>query len=97
MKTSTEELLAFVTVVNTGSFTAAADQLGQTVSGISRSMSRLEEKLATTLLHRTTRRLALTEEGELFLAQARQILAAIEDAEEQNLTASPATRWHPAD
>ena len=85
MKTSTEELLAFVTVVNTGSFTAAADQLGQTVSGISRSMSRLEEKLATTLLHRTTRRLALTEEGELFLAQARQILAAIEDAEEQIL------------
>jgi len=56
MKTSLDELQTFATVVDTGSITAAAEQLGQTVSGISRSLSRLEGKLDTTLLRRTTRR-----------------------------------------
>lgn len=83
MKTTLEELTAFVTVVDTGSITAAAAQLGQTSSGVSRALGRLEEKLATTLLQRTTRRLQLTEEGRAFLAQARRILAAVDDAEEQ--------------
>lgn len=83
MKLTLEELLAFATVVDSGSITAAADQLGQTVSGVSRALSRLEEKLGTTLLRRTTRRLELTEEGEAMLAHARQILAATDLAEEQ--------------
>ncbi|GGP17985.1 LysR family transcriptional regulator [Silvimonas iriomotensis] len=83
MKISTEELLAFVTVVDTGSITGAAQQLDQTTSGISRALTRLEQKLATTLLNRTTRRLELTEEGRLFLANARRIIAAIDDAEEE--------------
>ena len=60
MKTTLDELLAFAAVVDAGSITAAAEQLGQTVSGISRSLSRLEKKLDTTLLSRTTRRLRLT-------------------------------------
>ena len=83
MKTSLDELQAFTQVVDGGSITAAAEQLGQTASGISRALGRLEEKLGVTLLRRTTRRLELTEEGALFLAQARRILAAVEDAEEQ--------------
>lgn len=83
MKTSLEEMLAFVSVVDGGSLSAAAEQLGQTASGVSRALSRLEDKLAVTLLRRTTRRLELTEEGEVFLAQARRILASVEDAEEQ--------------
>ena len=83
MRTSLEEMLAFVRVVDSGSISAAAQQLEQTASGVSRALSRLEEKLAVTLLRRTTRRLELTEEGELFLAQARRILASVEDAEEQ--------------
>ncbi|CAJ0797873.1 HTH-type transcriptional regulator DmlR [Ralstonia condita] len=83
MKTTLEELLAFRTVVDTGSVTAAAEQLGQTVSGVSRALRRLEEKLETTLLSRTTRRLSLTDEGAAFLAQARSILAAVDEAEEQ--------------
>lgn len=83
MKTTLDELQAFAAVVDGGSITAAAERLGQTVSGISRSLGRLEQKLATTLLRRTTRRLELTEEGEVFLAQARQILAAVDEAEEQ--------------
>ncbi|EEG10172.1 LysR family transcriptional regulator [Pseudogulbenkiania ferrooxidans] len=83
MKSTTEELLAFVRVVDAGSITAAAEQLGQTTSGVSRALSRLEGKLATTLLNRTTRRLELTEEGRLFLSHARGILGAIDEAEEQ--------------
>jgi len=74
MKTNLDEMLAFVSVVDSGSISAAAVQLEQTASGVSRALSRLEEKLAVTLLRRTTRRLELTEEGEAFLAQARRIL-----------------------
>jgi DNA-binding transcriptional LysR family regulator len=83
MKITLEELLAFRTVVDTGSITAAAESLGQTVSGISRALSRLEEKLETTLLNRTTRRLVLTEEGIAFLNHARGILASVDEAEDQ--------------
>jgi DNA-binding transcriptional LysR family regulator len=82
MKTSTEELAAFVAVVDCGSITAAAEQLAQTTSGISRALTRLEKKLETTLLNRTTRRLELTEEGTLFLTHARRIIASIDEAEE---------------
>ncbi|MES2073047.1 MAG: LysR substrate-binding domain-containing protein [Pseudomonadota bacterium] len=83
MKTTLDELLAFITVVDSGSVTAAAEQLEQTVSGISRALGRLEEKLQTTLLRRTTRRLELTEEGSVFLAQARKIVESVDQAEEQ--------------
>jgi DNA-binding transcriptional LysR family regulator len=83
MKTTLDELQAFVRVVDSGSISAAAEQLTQTASGVSRALSRLEEKLDVTLLRRTTRRLELTEEGQAFLAQARKILDAVEDAEEQ--------------
>lgn len=82
MKTTLEELQAFAAVVDGGSITAAADHLGQTVSGISRALARLERKLDTTLLRRTTRRTELTEEGQAFLLRTRAILASIEDAEE---------------
>lgn len=83
MKITLEELRAWIAVVDSGSITAAAEQLEQTSSGISRALSRLEGKLQTTLLHRTTRRLALTEEGHLFLEHARKILESVEHAEEQ--------------
>jgi len=86
MKTTLEELLAFRAVVDTGSITAAADQLAQTVSGVSRALSRLEKKLGTTLLRRTTRRLELTEEGQAFLARTRAILDAMDQAEEEMAT-----------
>lgn len=82
MKTSTDELLVFVTVIDSGSITKAAEKLEQTVSGVSRALTRLEQKLDTALVRRTTRRLQLTEEGEAFLQRARAILAAMEEAEE---------------
>ncbi|PLP96438.1 LysR substrate-binding domain-containing protein [Cupriavidus pauculus] len=83
MKTTFDELLTFTLVVDSGSITAASEQLGQTVSAVSRALGRLEDKLATTLLRRTTRRLELTEEGSAFLSHARHILEAVDAAEEQ--------------
>ncbi|MBB3181531.1 LysR family transcriptional regulator [Variovorax sp. Sphag1AA] len=82
MKTTLDELQALVSVVDTGALSRAAEQLGMTVSAVSRTLARLEEKLQATLLRRTTRRLELTDEGEAFLARARQILASVDAAEE---------------
>lgn len=83
MKTTLDELQAFVAVVDTGTITAAAELLGLTISATSRTLGRLEEKLQTTLLRRTTRRLELTEEGSAFLQHARAILISVDTAEEQ--------------
>lgn len=82
MDINSDDLKIFVAVVDSGTLSAASVHLGQTTSGVSRALARLEEKLATTLLTRTTRRMELTEEGHLFLEQARAILAAMEEAEE---------------
>ncbi|CAM4409003.1 LysR family transcriptional regulator [Bordetella tumbae] len=83
MKTTLDELQAFIAVVDTGTITAASEALGLTISATSRTLGRLEEKLQTTLLRRTTRRLELTEEGAAFLQHARAILASVDEAEEQ--------------
>ncbi len=78
-------LIAFAAVIDTGSFSAAAGRLGQTPSGVSRTMSRLEAQLGMTLMHRTTRRLDLTEEGSWLLERARKVIAELEDTEAQVL------------
>lgn len=80
---SIDALIGFVSVIDSGSFSTAATRLGQTPSGVSRSISRLEAQLGMTLMKRTTRRLDLTEEGEWLLARARSILADLQDTEEQ--------------
>ncbi|MCE3028644.1 LysR substrate-binding domain-containing protein [Salinicola sp. DM10] len=85
MKSTLEEQQAFIAVVDCGSITAAAERLGITVSGVSRALNRLERKLDTTLMRRTTRRLELTQEGETFLDHCRRILNAVEAAEESVL------------
>ncbi|MDO6695365.1 LysR family transcriptional regulator [Aliiglaciecola sp. 3_MG-2023] len=82
VKAKTEDLEAFLTVVDTGSFSSAANLLEQQVAKISRSVTRLEKSLNATLLNRTTRRLELTEEGELFLRYARDGLNILEKGEE---------------
>ncbi|OEC37588.1 LysR family transcriptional regulator [Pseudomonas sp. 1D4] len=83
MKATSDELMHFVAVVDCGSISAAAEQLHLTPSAISRSLARLEDKLATTLLNRTTRRMELTEEGRFFLDQARDILQRMDSLEER--------------
>lgn len=75
------DMRVFVKVVASGSFSAAAATLGLTPSAVSKLVARLEDRLGVRLLHRTTRRLALTPEGETYHLRARDILAAIDDAE----------------
>jgi len=82
VSSKTEDLEAFLTVVDTGSFSSAANLLNQQVAKVSRAVTRLEDTLDVTLLNRTTRRLELTEEGELFLQYARDGLNVLEKGEE---------------
>ncbi|NDV11821.1 LysR family transcriptional regulator [Crenobacter caeni] len=78
-----DALTAFCAVIDAGSFSAAAERLGQTPSGISRTISRLESQLGISLITRTTRRLDLTEEGRWLLERARAILAELAETEAQ--------------
>lgn len=75
------EMRAFVTVVEHHGFAAAAAPLGLSPSAVSKLVTRLEDRLGVQLLHRTTRRLSLSSEGEVYFARARQILADIAEAE----------------
>src|SRR5258708_1280571 len=77
------ELEAFVRSVELGGFSAAARELGLTPSALSKLVSRLESALGVRLLNRTTRKLAPTAEGGLFLVRCRRILAEMEDAENE--------------
>ncbi len=69
-------LRAFIAVNDSGGFTRAAERLHLTQSAISHQIRRLEEQVGRPLLHRTTRRLTLTEDGEEFLSHAQRILDA---------------------
>ena len=85
MKTHSDELALYVAVVEAGSFRQAAEALGIDNSVVSRGVKRLEEKLSTILLHRTTRRLTLTTEGEWYYQRAQQVLSDMAAAEENLL------------
>ena len=74
-------MAVFARVVERGGFAAAADDLGLSPSAVSKLVTRLEARLGARLLIRTTRRLALTADGELFLDRSRKILDAIEATE----------------
>jgi DNA-binding transcriptional LysR family regulator len=78
-----DNLRTFLAVVDGGSFSAAAERLGHTPSAVSRSMARLEGQLGMALMHRTTRRQDLTEEGHWLLGRARRILAELDDTAAQ--------------
>lgn len=78
-----EALIAFVAVIDTGSFSNAAERLGQTPSGVSRTISRLEDQLGMTLMRRTTRRLQLTDEGSWLLGRARSLLTELANTEQE--------------
>ncbi|MCG9771072.1 LysR substrate-binding domain-containing protein [Pseudoalteromonas piscicida] len=82
VSSKTEDLEAFICVVDTGSFSAAANLMDEQIAKVSRAVTRLEKSLRVTLFNRTTRRIELTEEGELFLRYARQALNTIEQGEE---------------
>ena len=73
---------AFVRVVEAQSFTAAARALGLPKSSVSRRVTELEKELGVPLLHRTTRKLALTEAGRAYFEQAERALTGLETAAE---------------
>jgi len=75
----------FSVLVHSGSLTSAARELGLTTPAISKRLSQIETRLGTTLVTRTTRRMGLTPEGEIYLENARRILADIELMETQLL------------
>lgn len=83
------EMQVFCTVVDKGTFVGAADALEMSKAAISRYVSALEERLGARLLHRTTRKLSLTEEGRQFYHQAREVLALMDQAEEAVSSAAP--------
>ncbi len=76
-----QEMRAFVTVVDSGSFVRAAEALGASKTAVSRLVGDLESRLGTRLLHRTTRKLSLTPEGQLFHERCTQLLQDVEEAE----------------
>ena len=74
------DIPVFVRVVDTGSFTKAADALGMQKSSVSRCIVRLEEELGVRLLQRTTRQLGLTDAGQTFYERVRGALSGFDDA-----------------
>lgn len=79
VKNLLDGMVIFAEVVKAGSFTLAADKTGHSTSFISKEVGKLEERLGVRLMHRTTRSLNLTPEGEIYFQQCSQI---IEDAEQ---------------
>ncbi|WP_437933364.1 LysR substrate-binding domain-containing protein [Sorangium sp. So ce341] len=75
------EMRAFLEVARLQSFSAAARALGLTSSSVSKQVARLEERLRVQLLRRTTRRVSLTEAGDLYAERAGRILADVEEAQ----------------
>jgi DNA-binding transcriptional LysR family regulator len=75
-------LETFAAVVEHGSFTAAAEALDISKPVVSKQVSQLEQRLGVQLLHRTTRRLSLTEAGEVFARYAQRIVSEAQEAEQ---------------
>ena len=71
----------FLTVVATGSFSKAGERLNLTGSAVGKNISRLEKRLNTQLFHRSTRKLTLTREGEVWLAGCQRMMSELEQAE----------------
>jgi len=78
-----EELAFFAALATAGSLSAAARELNVSTAAVSRRLSAMEKRLGVGLVRRTTRRMSLTPEGELYLQHARRILADLNDMERE--------------
>jgi DNA-binding transcriptional LysR family regulator len=87
-----DAMQVYVKVVETGSFTRAAEALQRSKTSVTQLVQQLEAHLQARLLHRTTRRLTLTTEGAAFLARAQQLLADLQLAEASVLDAASLPR-----
>ena len=76
-----DALTLFVEVIDRGGFSAAGRALGLSPSAVSKQIAMMEERLGARLMHRTTRRMTLTEVGRAFYDRSRAILAALDEAE----------------
>lgn len=76
-----EGLAEFVAVVETGSFTKASRRLNISTAQVSRQISQLEQRMAVKLLYRTTRKVSVTEAGQLYYQHCRPLLDGLEEAE----------------
>lgn len=85
-------LLAFVRAAQSHSFAAAAERMGISASAVGKSVARLEEKLNVRLFNRSTRRISLTDEGQLFFERCQHIVAQVEEAEQELVRISAVPR-----
>jgi DNA-binding transcriptional LysR family regulator len=76
-----QHLASFLAVVRAGSFVAAAEATGLSKAAVSNHVAKLEAQLGVRLLHRTTRRLSLSEDGQRFHARATELASALEELE----------------
>ena len=76
-----QEMQAFVAVAEAGSFVKATEALGMSKAAVSRYVNHLERRLGVRLVHRTTRRLSLSEEGEVFYTRCKQLLGELDESE----------------
>lgn len=74
-----DAMTVFLRVADTGSFTRAAEQLGRPKARVSTTVQRLEAELGTRLLHRTTRRVQLTQDGQSYAERCRDVLADMDE------------------
>ncbi|MBY0423857.1 MAG: LysR family transcriptional regulator, partial [Parvularculaceae bacterium] len=81
MKLSTIDLRLFAAIAETGGITAAAARLGLTKSMVSRELAAMEDRLGARLVQRTTRKVSLTETGELLAVYARRVVEELDNAE----------------
>jgi DNA-binding transcriptional LysR family regulator len=79
---SLQDIIAFIAVAQTGSFTAAAERLGANKSGVGKAVQRLEKHLAAQLFQRTTRAVHLTEDGQIYLSAAQAAVDRLREAEQ---------------
>lgn len=86
-----EGVVEFVAVAEAHSFTAAARRIGISTAQVSRQISALEERLATKLLYRTTRKVSVTDAGQVYYQHCRQVLDGLKEAElaMNNLQSTP--------
>jgi DNA-binding transcriptional LysR family regulator len=94
MTSSSAEMGVFERVVERGSFARAAEDVGLSPSAVAKLITRLERRLGVRLINRSTRRLGLTAEGEIYLERAREILGAIEAVEAEVSSGGLSPRGH---
>lgn len=81
-----QQIASFLAVVRSGSFVGAAEATGFSKAAVSRHVAELEERLGVRLLHRTTRRLSLTDDGQRFHARAGELIAALDELEAETVS-----------